>query len=160
MVGSSRDWSEFIASLNRQRVRFIVVGAHALAVLGRPRHTGDLDVFVQPTAANAERVAAALRDFGFEGAADVAWQLAELGKMMTLGREPVRIDITSEMSDLTFEEAWKSRIRRRIGGYSVAFLGRAAYIKNKLAASQLPSRRAKDLHDIDMLRRRPGRRRR
>jgi predicted nucleotidyltransferase len=151
MVGSSRDWSEFIASLNRHRVRFIIVGAHALAVLGRPRHTGDLDVFVQPTTANAEKVADALRDFGFEGAANAAWELVEPSKMMTLGREPVRIDITSEMSDLTFEEAWKSRIRRRIGGYVVAFLGRAAYIKNKRAAAQLPSRRAKDLHDIDML---------
>lgn len=134
MVGNFRDWSEFIELLTRHRVRFIIVGAHALAALGRPRHTGDLDVFIEPAKKNAERLGRTLRDFGFEGAADAAHLFAESGKMMRLGREPVRIDVTTEMSDLTFEEAWRGSFRRRVGRRLVRFLGRAEYIKNKRAA--------------------------
>lgn len=150
-VERSHDWSEFIASLSRHRVRFIIVGAHALAVLGRPRYTGDLDVFIDPTLDNSQRLANAFRDFGFDGAADEAWQLAQPGKMMTLGREPCRIDVTTDMTDLTFQEAWQGRIKRRIGRHLVSFLGREQYIKNKLASSQRPVRRAKDLKDLEML---------
>jgi len=47
-----------------QEVRFLIVGAHALGVHGRPRATGDLDVWVDPTPVNAERVMSALQDFG------------------------------------------------------------------------------------------------
>jgi predicted nucleotidyltransferase len=151
MVGNFRDWSEFVESLTSHHVRFVIVGAHALAVLGRPRHTGDLDVFVEPTAANARRLGAALRHFGFDAHADEAHQLAIPERMMTLGKEPVRIDITNSMSDLTFDEAWRGRIRRRINGQTVYFLGRREYIKNKQAASKRPSRRVKDLADIAML---------
>jgi hypothetical protein len=150
-VGNFRDWSEFIDCLIRRRVRFIIVGAHALAVLGRPRHTGDLDVLVDPTSANARRLSSALRDFGFEGAADVAHEMARPGKMMQLGREPVRIDILSDITDVTFAEAWRGRIRKRVGGKTVSFLGRAEFIKNKRGSSKMPSRTAKDLHDIAML---------
>lgn len=151
MVGNFRDWSDFIASLRRHRVRFIIVGAHALAALGRPRNTGDLDVFVEPSPANARRIGAALRSFGFEGAAEAAHEFSSPGKMMTLGREPVRIDITTDMSDLTFAEAWRGRIKRRVAGKMVPFLGRQEYIKNKRAASKNPGRRGKDLSDIAML---------
>jgi hypothetical protein len=55
-----RDWIELIESLCSNRVRFIVVGAHALAVHGRPRATGDLDIFVEPTKENARRLGRAL----------------------------------------------------------------------------------------------------
>ena len=160
MATSFPDWREFIACLTRQQVRFIVVGAHALAALGRPRYTGDLDVFVEPTSENAERLDSALRDFGFAGAAEVAGQLAEPGKMMTLGKEPVRIDITTEMSDLTFGEAWRGKFRRRIGEHLVAFLGRREYIKNKRASAKTPGRRAGDEHDIALLEEMHGRYRR
>lgn len=63
------DWSEFLHLLQKHRVRFLVVGAHALAAHGRPRFTGDFDVFVDATPANARRVCAALREFGVGGAA-------------------------------------------------------------------------------------------
>jgi len=150
-VGNSRDWLDFIGSLKRQGVKFIVVGAHALAALGKPRHTGDLDVFVAPTVANVEKVASALRDFGFDAAADAAYQLAEPHKMMTLGREPTRIDITNTLSGITFDEAWEGRAGHQIGDYVVAFLGRREFVKNKHASSENVARRAKDLADLALL---------
>ena len=67
------DFRALIESLTRHGARFVIVGAHAMAVLGRARQTDDLDVLVEPTADNARRVAAALRDFaGFERIAEAA----------------------------------------------------------------------------------------
>jgi hypothetical protein len=51
----SRDWTEFLSVLIARRVRFLLVGGHAVAGHGEPRLTEDLDVFVEPTAANAKR---------------------------------------------------------------------------------------------------------
>lgn len=59
------DYKEFLRCLNAHRVRYVVVGAHALALLGAPRFTRDLDVLVEPSEENAQKVSAALRDFGF-----------------------------------------------------------------------------------------------
>jgi len=65
------DWNEFISLLKSRRVRYLVVGAHALAANGRPRATADLDVFIDRSPSNVTRLAAALADFGF---ADLAQQ--------------------------------------------------------------------------------------
>jgi hypothetical protein len=59
-----RDFREFLAALQRADVRFLVVGAHALAALGVPRATVDLDVWVDCTEENALRIWRALADFG------------------------------------------------------------------------------------------------
>jgi hypothetical protein len=72
-------WSELIGLLCAERVRFVVVGAHVLAVHGRPRATGDLDILVDPTPANARKLGKALKAFGFEALARglpsaIGWQ--------------------------------------------------------------------------------------
>jgi hypothetical protein len=59
-----RDWSEFLSVLIARRVKFVLVGGHAVAGHGEPRFTEDLDVFVEPSLANARRLARALKDFG------------------------------------------------------------------------------------------------
>lgn len=65
----NRDWSEFLSALISRRVRFLLIGAHAVAGHGEPRLTEDLDVFVAPTLENAQRLRDALCDFGFGAAA-------------------------------------------------------------------------------------------
>lgn len=148
-IGNYRDWSEFIKSFCHNRVRFVVIGAHALAVLGRPRHTGDLDVFVDATKANLDRVAAALRDFGFDSLAEEApAALAVPGSLLVLGREPVQINVTNTISGVTFQEAWRSRNTKRIADCDVAFLGRRTLIKNKKAAAKDPTRGGKKFIDL------------
>lgn len=140
------DWNEFIGLLNSHRVRFLIVGAHALAANGRPRATQDLDIFVEPTLENAERLGAALAAFGFPALANEAHRFAELDRMATLGHPPLRIDIMTSIAGVDFEQAWKGRLRASFGGHEVGFLGREELLANKRAAG-----RAKDLADLALL---------
>jgi hypothetical protein len=140
------DWSELIGLLCAERVRFLVVGAHALAVHGRPRATGDLDLFVDPTPENAARLCAALAAFGFPALARQARRFAEPDRMATLGQVPLRIDLMTGISGVTFAQAWKGRVRVRFGRHQVGILGRREFIANKRAAG-----RAKDIADLALL---------
>lgn len=151
MIGHSRHWREFIESLIQYRVKFIVVGAHALAALGKPRHTGDLDVLIQPAKQNVSRLVEALEHFQVAVTDDI-YELATPGKMVVLGNEPHKIEILSSISGVTFAQAWKDRLKGRVGGRIVSFLGRQTFVTNKRAAAKaLPARRAKDLADIALL---------
>jgi len=98
-----------------------VVGAHALAVHGVPRATGDLDVWVRPEAENAARVWQALARFGAPlGALGIEQEdLLRPGMVIQLGLPPRRIDILTAISGLRFEEAWSSRVVKAIGGMEV-----------------------------------------
>lgn len=142
------DFLAFIASLTRHRVRYVVVGAHALAVIGRARMTDDLDVLVEPTPENAACVASALRDFGGFGAlADqVTTYLAEPDRLVSIGRPPVSIDILTGLSGVTFADAWAGHVEVPIEGLAVPFLGLREMVKTKRAAG-----RTKDLLDLALL---------
>jgi len=142
------DWKEFLSLLVKHRVRFLIVGAHALASMGRPRHTGDLDIWVDPTPTNARCVTAAMREFGFGEYADEEFFATRQSGLrgIQMGVEPMRIDVLSNISGVTFAEAWRGSRKVRIAGRTVRVIGRAAYIKNKRAAG-----RPKDLLDISLL---------
>ena len=58
-----RDYEEFVESLNQSGARYLIVGAHAVAFHARPRATKDLDLLLEPTRENAERVLTAIRGF-------------------------------------------------------------------------------------------------
>jgi hypothetical protein len=141
-----QDWNEFFRLLSSHRVRFLVVGAHALAANGRPRATADLDIFVEPTRANAKALVAALTEFGFRALAAEIDAFATPDRMATLGNPPLRIDVMTSITGVTFAEAWKTRLAGKMGANAVFFLGRDALIKNKLASG-----RAKDLADVAIL---------
>src|SRR5262245_11704310 len=82
------EWLEFLKLLTRHRVRFLLIGGHAIAFHAQPRYTEDLDVFVEATAANARRLHAVLVDFGFASAAPEPTLLAMPDKVFMLGRKP------------------------------------------------------------------------
>jgi hypothetical protein len=142
------DFRAFIASLTRHHCRFVIVGAHALAALGRARMTDDLDVLVDPTPQNARRVANALRDFGgFDALAEqVASYLAEPDRLVSIGRAPVSIDILTGLSGVTFDEAWAGRDEHEVEGIAIGFLGLAEMVRTKKAAG-----RTKDKLDLELL---------
>ena len=85
------DWSEFLSLLSRHRVKFLLIGGHALAVHGHPRATLDLDVFVERASANARRIGAALADFGFAEAAAQWEHLIVPDRMLTLDGRRVNV---------------------------------------------------------------------
>jgi hypothetical protein len=141
------DWSEFISLLFAHRVRFLIVGAHALAANGRPRATQDLDVWVEPTSENAQRIGAALVAFGFPALGSAISEFAQPNRMATLGRPPLRIDVMTSIDGVAFDDAWAERLEAPFGEQTVAFLGRRLLIENKLATG-----RTKDRLDVELLR--------
>lgn len=150
------DWNEdfldVIDCLNAESAEFVVVGAFALAAHGLPRASGDIDLFVRPSHANAVRVHSALRGFGapLEAAKVTVEDFETPGTVYQIGLPPRRIDILTKISGVTFEEAWASRISREIDGRSVAFVGRNELLRNKRAAG-----RSKDLVDAEAIERLP-----
>lgn len=127
-------------------MRFVVVGAHAVAAAGRPRATQDLDILVEPSQRNADRLGRALRAFGFPELAARAHRFAEPDRMATLGAPPLRIDVMTSITGVDFAEAWAGRRRARFGRLVVPFLGPRELLKNKAAAG-----RPKDLADLALL---------
>ncbi|MGE0445317.1 MAG: hypothetical protein AB7P99_08805 [Vicinamibacterales bacterium] len=141
------DFDEFIGSLIAHGVEFVVVGAYALAFHGHPRFTGDLDVLIRPTPANAERALAALDAFGFPSPGLTPYDVADRRRMLQLGLPPVQIHLMSAISGVDWEDVWRSRVEGSLGRHGVTFIGRDAFIRNKRAAG-----RPKDIADIDALR--------
>lgn len=142
------DFKEFLSSLIENDVRFVIVGAHALAAHGVQRYTADIDLLLEPTRQNAQRLAQVLERFGWPKLADVAEEhFAEPDRMARLGRSPVQIDLLTSVSGLTFGEAWTGRVETNIDGLDVAVLGLAEYVRTKRAAG-----RPKDRIDIELLR--------
>jgi hypothetical protein len=124
----------------------MVVGAYALGLHGRPRATGDLDVWVDAKPENAARVLRALAAFGAPLQDLTADDLSREGITYQIGLPPLRIDILTTLTGITFSEAWPHRVRGNLGDVEVDFIGRADFIKNKRATG-----RHKDLGDIEGL---------
>jgi len=143
------DLREFIALLNSNAVEYLIVGAHAVSFHGYPRYTGDLDLFVRPTPENADRLLRVLSEFGFESLKVTKEDLQTPDFVLQLGRSPVRIDILTAISAVTFEEAWACRRDAPIDGLETHYIGRDELIRNKEATG-----RARDLGDADELRKR------
>jgi len=108
----NEDFRDLLSAFVDAGARFLVVGAHALAVHGIPRTTGDLDVWVEPSAENARRVWRALAAFG---APLNEWRVREADfalpdVVIQLGLPPYRIDVMTSITGVTFAEAWDGRL--------------------------------------------------
>jgi len=149
LEGLNEDFRDFLVLLADGGVDFVIVGAYALAFHGAPRASGDIDLFVRPTPVNAQRVFDALARFGapLEAAGVTAADFTQPGAVYQIGLPPRRIDVLTEISGLTFDEAWASRITAEIDGRTVSFIGREALLKNKEASG-----RPKDVADVARLR--------
>jgi hypothetical protein len=148
----NHDWNEFLRLLISHRVRFLLIGSHAVAGHGEPRLTEDLDVFVEPTQPNAKRLRAALVAFGFGSVAPKVEELAEPGKIFMLGRKPWRIDILTRIPGVSFSRAWTGRVEAEFAHGKLFVIGRTELLVNKRASG-----RAKDLADIERLKASGGR---
>ena len=138
------DFLDLLRAFAAADVRFLIVGAYALALHGRPRATGDLDVWIEASPENAQRVMRALAAFGAPLADVSTADFAREGLTYQIGIPPSRIDILTELTGITFADAWADRLRRPFGEVEVDFIGRASFIRNKRATG-----RHKDLADIE-----------
>ena len=142
------DFRDLLAQLRRADARFLVVGAHALAVHGVPRATVDLDVWIDASPENAARVWAALAAFGapLDALEICETDLTRPDTVAQFGLPPWRIDILTGISGVTFDEAWPERVEAYFEDVLIPFIGHAAFIRNKRASGRL-----KDLADIEAL---------
>jgi hypothetical protein len=129
-----QDFEELLESLNDASVRYLIGGAHALALHARPRATKDLDLFVEPTRVNARRFIKALTVFfGTRPPSYVSVEtLLDPNVILQLGVAPVRVDVLSAFATLTFAQAWRQRKDAAFGRVPAHYLGREHLIQEKL----------------------------
>jgi hypothetical protein len=142
----NQDFREILSELSAHQAEFLVVGAYALAGHGLPRATGDIDIWIRPTAENAERVWRALAAFGAPLDTLTIKDLTTPGVFFQMGVQPRRIDILTAIDGVEFEEAWLARHICNIDGLKLSVLGRSELIQNKRATG-----RPKDLADLAWL---------
>jgi hypothetical protein len=131
---------------NKHKVEYLIVGGYALAFHGAPRFTGDIALFVRPVRKNAERILAALNEFGF-GSLDLSEDDFTIpGKIIQLGVPPIRIDIITGISGISWEKANMGKVPGHYGRTPVRFISREDFIANKRATG-----RKKDAADIEAL---------
>lgn len=140
------DFRELLKLFNKHKVKYCVVGAFALAYHAKPRYTKDMDILIEPTVANGEKITAALREFGFANLKLVPEDFAVKGKFIQLGYEPVRVDIITSVKGLKFDEVWKNRSFGIYGDEKVNIIGLKDFLKSKRAAG-----RPQDRIDLDVL---------
>jgi hypothetical protein len=140
------DYRDLLALLNARGVEYLVVGAYALAFHGAPRFTGDIDILIRPAPDNAQRALEALADFGFTFPNLTAADFQNPNKVVQLGVPPVRIDLITSITGVSWEEADSHKAPGTYGDIPVNYLGREQYIANKRATG-----RKKDLADLEAL---------
>ncbi len=145
------DFRDILSALNDSETEFLLVGAHALAVYGRVRATGDLDLWIRPSMANAARLRRALQQFGapITGLSDE--DLATPGLVFQFGLPPRRIDLLTAIDGVSFDEAWPERQTVQIAGLTVPVISRRHLLRNKQATG-----RPQNLADASWLDAHPG----
>jgi hypothetical protein len=141
-----RDRKEFIELLNARDVRYVIVGAFALAHHGRPRYTGDIDLFVEASRENAEKLNQVLEQFGFANIGVEEEDFTAEDQVIQLGVDPHRMDLMTSISSVKFEEAWNTREYGNLDGLQVPYISRELLKRNKAAVG-----RKQDLADLDYL---------
>ncbi len=140
------DFKELLGLFNDHNVQYMIVGGYALAFHGAPRYTGDIDLFIKPDSENAQQILIALEKFGFGSVGIKQEDLEKPNKVIQLGYPPVRIDIITSISGLSWDEACNERVEGEYGDISVYYIGKEHYVLNKKASG-----RKKDLADIEAL---------
>ncbi|HVT04504.1 MAG TPA: DUF6036 family nucleotidyltransferase [Thermoanaerobaculia bacterium] len=146
MGKATKDFEELFSCLRRHDVKSVIVGAHAVAFHAKPRYTKDIDILIEPSPENAEKVVAALAAFGFGAVGISASDLEAEGKILQLGFPPNRIDLITSIDGVSFEQVWGSRVEGNFGTERVWYIGLEALIANKRAAD-----RPQDRADVDTL---------
>lgn len=135
-----------MSSLNSEKVEYLLVGGYAIIHYGRPRATGDMDIWVGATPENAERVVRALNRFGFRDPSINPSRFQAAGQVFRMGVAPLRIEILTSVSGLAFEPAYARRATVRIDDVDVSVIHLDDLKTNKRHAG-----RRKDMDDLDAL---------
>ena len=141
-----QDFKELLELFNELKIEYIIVGAYALAFHGAPRFTGDIDLYVRPTPKNAGRIISALDSFGFSSLGLKAQDFHNPNQVVQLGMPPVRIDLITSITGVSWDEANANKVSGVFGDIDVFYIGLDQYTQNKRATG-----RKKDAADLEAL---------
>ncbi len=140
----SKDFNEFVALLKKHEAEYMIVGGYAVGVHGYPRYTGDLDIWLNPTEANAARVLRAIDDFGFGSFQLTVADLTKEANVIQFGQPPLRIDLLTSIDAVTFDACYANRKEVTFDGLAMNFIGYHDLVTNKRATG-----RHRDLDDVE-----------
>ena len=140
------DFKEFLKLLNEKGVRYLLIGGYAVGYHGYPRATGDMDVWIAIHPENAQKMVAVLKDFGFDNTELTPELFLQKNKIIRMGHPPMRLEISTGISGVEFEECYNSRVVDMLDGVEVNIIDLPHLKANKKAAGRL-----KDLADLENL---------
>jgi hypothetical protein len=143
-----KDLRELLELFGSNNVDYLIVGGHAVAFHGHPRFTDDLDCFVRPSIDNGSRIVEALRAFGFGTLGIEPSDFVATDRMIQLGRAPHRVDLLTRLNDVSFDDAWATKVHGSLDGVPVWFINRDSLLRNKRATG-----RPRDIADAEFLER-------
>lgn len=141
-----KDFKEFIALLNKNNGRYLIIGGFAYSYYAEPRYTKDIDILMESSETNAVKILKTIEEFGFENIGLNTSDFLEPNQVIQLGIAPLRIDLHTSIRRVDFAQAWKNRTRGQYGDIHAFFISKADLIKNKKACG-----RKQDLADIEKL---------
>lgn len=150
----SPDYEELFRVLNAHKVRYLVVGAHAVIYYSEPRFTKDLGVWIPPSLNDSRRVYKALAAYGVPLRGVSIEDFSNPSFIFQIGVAPVRVDLLMHIAGVDPKLAWKHRQRSRYGKASVFILGLWELMQSKKSAG-----RPLDRIDLAVLKDRSKRRR-
>ena len=140
------NYIDMLKCLNKAGVDYIMVGGWAINLYGYIRATVDLDIWILPEKANAQKVYAALGEFGAPISDINPDDFAAEGIIFQIGVAPCRIDIITKISGVNYSEAVERAVLKEINGIPVRVISKEDLIANKKASG-----RTKDLADVEAL---------
>ena len=140
------DFKEFLQLLNAHQVEYLLIGGYAVGYHGYPRATADMDVWIAIHPVNADKIVAVLRAFGFDLPELSAGLFLAENQIIRMGVPPIRIEITTTISGVTFEECYTQRVVDVLDGVEVNLID-----LNHLKINKQASGRYKDLNDLENL---------
>jgi hypothetical protein len=140
------DFKEFLRLLNAHKVEYLLIGGYAVNYHGYPRATADMDIWVAVHPTNADRIVAALKEFGFD-LPDLSPELfLRQWQIIRLGAPPVRIEIATTISGVDFAECYADRVTDALDGIPVNLISLDHLKRNKKASG-----RHQDMADLEHL---------
>jgi hypothetical protein len=140
------DFKEFLKLLNEKDVRYLLIGGYAVGYHGYPRATNDMDIWIALHPDNAERLVTVLREFGFNLPELKPELFMKENAIIRMGVPPMRLEISTGISGVEFDECYASRIVDVLDGMQVNIIDLHHLKINKKAAGRL-----KDLADLENL---------
>ena len=142
----NQDFKEFIQLLNKNKVKYLVIGGHAVAIHGHPRYTKDIDIWLEMSEENSQKLIKALTEFGFGSLGLTPEDFQTPDQIVQLGYPTSRIDLITTPDGIDFQTCYNSKIEIKLNEIPVNFIDLDNLKKNKLASGRL-----QDLADLENL---------